>query len=188
MENIYLDIIRRANDTAYLYGDLIAPVGGNDHVYKCTMPGTSGSSPPTFNTGEGSTTDDGAVVWTEYNPSGISYSTALQFIHGPRYGDYKRKKQYIQPIDYSDGDDIYIYDKGLSARNTREITFQRMITADLTRLLEFIEIVRGAKFAFNFYDENGTEHKALLINPDDITSAPVAYGIEGEITLELLFV
>lgn len=174
-----------ASGYTYEIDDLVC---GNGHVYKCTTPGTSGSSPPVFNIGVGSTTEDGTVIWTECNPSGIYYSAALQFIRGPRYGDYKRKKQYIQPIDYSDGDDIYVYDKGLSARNTREITFQRMITADLTRLLEFIEIVRGAKFAFNFYDENGVEHKTLLINPDDITSAPVAYGMEGEITLELLFI
>lgn len=187
MGNIYFDIIRRANNTAYLYGDLIAPAGGNSHVYKCTTPGTSGSSPPTFNTGAGSTTNDGAVVWIECNPSGISYSAALQFTRGPKYGDYRRKKQYIQPIDYSDGGDIYSYDKGLSARNTREIIFQRMLTEDLAKLLEFIEIIRGAKYAFNFYDENGAEHKSLLINPDDITSASVAYGMEGEITLELLF-
>lgn len=186
MSDICFDIIRRANSTAYQYGDLVAPATPNGHVYECTTAGTSDSSPPTFNTGAGSATTDGSVVWTERNPSGITVTLPCTFSANPRYGEYKRKKKYAQPMSWSECGDLYVYDKGLTARSTRELTFSNMLTVDLGKLNDFIDIVRGAKFAFNFYDEVGTAHKSVILNPDEITSAPVAYGFEGEITLEVL--
>jgi hypothetical protein len=52
--------------TAYSVGDTVLPATPNGHIYKCTTAGTSGSSAPgTWNTGAGSTTTDGTVVWTE---------------------------------------------------------------------------------------------------------------------------
>jgi hypothetical protein len=156
-----------------------------EHVYKCTTPGTSASSQPTFNTGAESTTTDGTVVWTECNPSGITYTRPCTFAIQPKYGDYHRRKKYAQPVSYSEGGDVYIYDKGLVARNTRDLTLQEILPADLTYLLNFIEIVRGAEYAFNLYDENGTAHKVIILNPDDIRSAPVSANYEGGLTLEL---
>lgn len=185
MSAICLDIIRRENAVEYRYGDLVAPHEANGHVYECTAAGVSGPSEPSFSTDPGSTTADGTVVWTERSPSGIMFHEPIVFGHNPRYGEYRRKRKYAQPVSYSEGGDVYVYDKGLSARNTREITFSVMLSADLKNLLDFIEIVRGAKFAFNFHDEEGTVHKAIILNPDEITSAPVSYNFEGDITLEL---
>ncbi|MEA3480056.1 MAG: hypothetical protein U9R60_17875 [Bacteroidota bacterium] len=50
---------------AYLVDDLCRPITMNGHWYKCTTGGTSGGSEPSWNTGSGSTTTDGTVVWTE---------------------------------------------------------------------------------------------------------------------------
>ena len=164
---IQFDIIRRANSTGYSYGDLVAPSTLNDHVYKCTTPGTSGASPPTWNTGTGSTTSDGSVVWTECNPSGITYAAVLAFTHNPRYGDYRRTRRYVQPIDYSDGGDPYVYDKGLSARNERTLVFDIIPASDLTKLLEFIEIVRGRQpFSTGCPAFSNSCHRGLLPNYD----------------------
>ncbi|HOW54127.1 MAG TPA: hypothetical protein PLR60_05660 [Syntrophorhabdaceae bacterium] len=185
MSAICFDIARRESAVEYRYGDPAAPLEANGHVYECTTAGVSGPSEPSFNTGSGSTTADGTVVWTERNPSGIMFNEPIVFGHNPRYGEYRRKRKYAQPVSYSEGGDVYVYDKGSSARNTREITFSVMLSTDLKNLLDFIEIVRGAKFAFNFHDEEGTVHKTIILNPDEITSAPVSYGFEGDITLEL---
>jgi hypothetical protein len=182
---MYFDIIRRANSTLYAYMDLIAPATLNGHVYMCTTPGTSGSSPPTFNTAAGSTTSDGAVVWTECNPLGITYAAVCMFTPNPKYGDYRRGKKYVQPKRYSAGGDIYVYDKGLTARDTRTIKLTQLLPADLTKLLDFIEIVRGAKYAFNFYDETDVAHRALILNPDDISSEPERFNAETGPELEL---
>lgn len=186
MSDIYFDIIRRANSTAYVYGDLVAPATPDDHVYECTDPGTTGGSPPVFNTSPtGATTVDGGVIWTERNPVGIIFAGALTFTSQPKYGDYRRTRKYFQPVNFSAGGDPYVYDKGLAARNNRSLTFTEMLSANLTSLLNFIEIVRGAKFAFNFYDEAGSAHKSIILNPDDIASAAERYGVENGPTLEL---
>lgn len=47
--------------TAYALGDHMKE---GDHTYKCTTPGTSAGSKPTFNTTYGATTSDNTVVWT----------------------------------------------------------------------------------------------------------------------------
>lgn len=41
------------------------PTTPNGHWYKCTTAGTTSSSEPSWNTGGGSTTNDGSAVWTE---------------------------------------------------------------------------------------------------------------------------
>lgn len=56
---------RRANSTVYAQNALVIPDPPNGHCYKATTGGTSAASPPTFNTGSGSVTTDGTVVWTE---------------------------------------------------------------------------------------------------------------------------
>ena len=57
--------------TAYSVGDTIIPsAAGNNHIYKCTTAGTSGSTAPTFPTSDGGTVTDGTtLVWTEQTPS-----------------------------------------------------------------------------------------------------------------------
>jgi prepilin-type N-terminal cleavage/methylation domain-containing protein len=49
----------------YVVGQMVLPDVANGHVYKCTTGGTSSATPITWNTGSGSVTSDGPVVWTE---------------------------------------------------------------------------------------------------------------------------
>jgi len=180
------DIIQRSNSTPYTLNALVLPATANGHIYKCTTPGTSGPSEPSWNTGTGSTTTDGTVVWTECTPTGITYTGPLVFQTKPHYGDNVHVRQYAQPIDYSVGGDVYSYDKSAGQiRERREITFQRMLSTDLAALLDFLELIRGAKHNFLFTDENAIAHTVKLLNPDEITSTPTDYGYESDITLEL---
>lgn len=54
----------RANSTAYVVGDMYLPATPNDHVYVCTVAGTSDATPPTFNTA-GSTHTDGTATFKD---------------------------------------------------------------------------------------------------------------------------
>lgn len=44
---------------------LAAPTAGNERCFRCTTPGTTGGSEPTWNLGLNATTNDNGVVWTE---------------------------------------------------------------------------------------------------------------------------
>ena len=65
--------------TAYAESDIIEPTTPNGHSFKCTTAGTSGESEPgTWNTGNGETTTDNSVTWTEEKtdvqlPTGYGY-------------------------------------------------------------------------------------------------------------------
>jgi len=54
----------RANSTAYAVGDMYIPATPNDHIYVCTIAGTSNATPPTFNTA-GSTFADGGATFKD---------------------------------------------------------------------------------------------------------------------------
>lgn len=54
----------RANSTAYAVGDIYLPATPNDHVYICTIAGTSNATPPTFDTA-GSTFADGTATFKD---------------------------------------------------------------------------------------------------------------------------
>jgi hypothetical protein len=53
----------RANSTAYSVGDQVMLGTSDLSVYECITAGTSAGSPPAFNTGLGSSTTDGTVVF-----------------------------------------------------------------------------------------------------------------------------
>jgi hypothetical protein len=127
-------------------------------------------------------------VWTEYNPSGITYTAALIFQSQPSYGSYRRRRQYVQSIEFAAGGDPYVHTKDIPARNIREFSWRDMINNDWESLSDFIDILRGACFTFSFVDETGVSNEALIINPDDIRSAPVTKGFTGEISLEVLLI
>jgi hypothetical protein len=158
------------------------------YVYMCSDPGISAATTPEFDRTPGSMTTDGGVIWTQCTPAGMRYQNPCTFDANPRYGDYRRGKKYFQPMDKADGGDLYVYDKGLAAENTRSISWEKILPDDLTRLLEFIEMVRGAAYPFNFYDETGVVHQVRITNPTEIKSAPVSFNFEGGIAVELLFI
>lgn len=190
MALIMFDLIRRANSTSYNYGDLVAPAVPNGHVYLCTTPGQSGVATPVFSAVSGGATADGAVVWTECNPSGLAH-VALPFIfsRNPRYrGGIRRNREYIQPIDYTEAGDPIVYEKGLSPRDRREISYDDLPVADREALDNFIRTVRGSRYRFRFTDEDEVSHVVILLNSGNLSSAPSEYGLEGDINLQLLLV
>ena len=99
--------------------------------------------------------------------------------------DYQRKWQYLQPQDFADGGDVYIYDKGIAAKNYITLNFRNNPKSDYTNLMTFLGIVVGSKYNFTFTDFDGTAYTARIINSDDIQSAPVATDRES-LAVELL--
>lgn len=59
---------QRANSTAYSVGDRVYAASFDGNFYECIQAGTSGGSPPTFNTALGDTTTDGTVTWLTVKP------------------------------------------------------------------------------------------------------------------------
>lgn len=57
--------VTRANTTAYAFGDVVKPSGGNGHLYRCVVAGTTAGAPPTFPTTPQATVADGSVTWAE---------------------------------------------------------------------------------------------------------------------------
>ncbi|HEV7674378.1 MAG TPA: hypothetical protein VGQ12_07600 [Candidatus Angelobacter sp.] len=58
-------------NTVYQVGDTVTPstpVGGNSHIYRCTVAGTSGAAQPVFPVTEGGTIADNGITWTETTP------------------------------------------------------------------------------------------------------------------------
>lgn len=53
----------RANSTAYTLYQVVEPATRNNYRYRCTVAGTSGSSPPSWPTTIGNTVTDGGVTW-----------------------------------------------------------------------------------------------------------------------------
>jgi len=187
MADIFFDIIEYATGAAWSYGDLVSPRTPNGKVYMCTVGGTSGTAAPTFSTVAGSTLTDGEVEWTEYTPANSTYSTSLTFAKQPKAnGGYVRHKQYLQPISYSEGGNPYVYDKGLVAREIRNISINTPSTTTLTNLTNFLSLIRGSRFKFHFSDESGSTHQAIITNANDIVTSPIMPGYEDDIEIELL--
>jgi hypothetical protein len=184
---IYFDLVRRANGTQYNYGDLVAPAALNGHIYLCTTAGISAGAPPSFNTGAASTTTDGAAVWTEYNPAGLTYSATVTPAHNPKWGNILDEIKYYQPVDYSNGGDLYCYDKGVS-RETQSLTYEYLLSAERTALYNLIALVRGSRYAFMYYDTAGTGYKVQLLNTASIQRIQTIPAYETLKTpLQLLF-
>ncbi len=187
MADIFFDIIEHTTKYGYSYGDLVSPATPDGKVYMCTESGTSGTAAPSFSTVASSTTEDGEVEWTEYTAAGATYSTSVVFSRQPKSErGYVRHKQYLQPMAYSEGGDVYVYDKGLAARELREVSVNTPTTTDFAKLTNFVSLVRGSRFKFLFSDEAGATHKAIITNANDIISSPIMPGIESDINIELL--
>ena len=188
MSLIYFDIIRIATATSYTYGTLATLPSPNGKVYMCRAAGVSASVLPALTTVSGSTFTDGTVEWLEYTPTGSTYSTTIQFVRNPKYGNVTKNRSYVQTVDYSAGGDAYVYDLGISAINKVEMRWPAQPTTELNNLLDFIGIVRGAKFPFNYYDENGAVHKVIISNSNQLDYEPVeGSDIQQSPNLELLF-
>lgn len=109
---------------------------------------------------------------------------SVEFSRNPSRGDYDRATKYKQPQDYSDGGDLYIYDKGIAAEGRKYLRWRSISDADYSNFMTFLSIVVGAKYNFTFTDYDGATATARIINADEIASAPVAPGRES-LTVEL---
>ncbi len=68
-----------AASTAYTLGQTISPPAANGHIYKCTVAGTSGSTPPSTWPTNGGTVTDGTVTWTDMGTQTTIDTTNLTF-------------------------------------------------------------------------------------------------------------
>src|SRR4051794_21477774 len=60
--------------TPYGLGTVVVPSNANGFQYRCTTAGTSAAAAPAWNTGSGSTTADGTVVWTQFGATGVAFN------------------------------------------------------------------------------------------------------------------
>jgi flagellar hook protein FlgE len=65
--------------TAYTVGQTISPPAANGHIYKCTVAGTSGASPPSTWPTNGGTVTDGTVTWEDMGTQTTIDTTQLTF-------------------------------------------------------------------------------------------------------------
>lgn len=98
--------------------------------------------------------------------------------------DYRRKRQYMQPKDFADGGDIYVYDKGVK-KDYITLVWRNIPQTDWVNFMTFLDVVIGSKYNFTFTDFTGLTYTARILNSDDIQSAPVATDRES-LTVELL--
>jgi hypothetical protein len=67
-----LDGVQRASfwilSTAFVFGAVVMPATKNGHRYKCTTPGTTAATEPTWPTRDGAVVTDGTVTWEEAGP------------------------------------------------------------------------------------------------------------------------
>ncbi|GER92692.1 hypothetical protein A45J_0410 [hot springs metagenome] len=110
---------------------------------------------------------------------------SVQFSRNPSRGDYQRSRQYLQPMDYADGGDIYIYDKGI-VKNYMTLHWRNISKTDFDSFFSFLTNVSiGSKNNFIFTDYDGSTYTARIINSDDIQSSPVMTDRES-LTVKLL--
>lgn len=72
----------RANSTAYSAGDYYLPAVDNGYVYKCTVSGTSASSPPSFSTTVGATFADGTATFRNVGKKTLVVATDYEVSAG----------------------------------------------------------------------------------------------------------
>ena len=88
---------------------------------------------------------------------------SVEFSRDPVVPDYKRRTEFMQPVDFSDGGDPYIYDKGLDPKKYRYFSFDSLSVEDLTSFDYFYEnIAIGRKNSFLFTDRDGSVYVARI--------------------------
>lgn len=101
---------------------------------------------------------------------------SVEFSRNPSRGNISRTGAYLQPIDYSDGKDLYSYDKGLTEKAEVPMTFGNISSTDLSNFLAFRAVVVGSKYSFTFTDVDGSTSTARFADGGACEYAPVAPG------------
>ena len=101
--------------------------------------------------------------------------------HNPNYGGgNSRVIRKHQPVDMSDGGDVYSYGHGASEKI--HLGWAKMTTNDLNAVLSFFSVIFGSANAFTYTDPNGVTHASRLIG--DINYKHVE-SERHEVSLEL---
>lgn len=111
--------------TPYGLGAVIVPATANGFLYRCTTPGTSGGTPPTWNTAAGSTTIDGSVEWTQFGATGVSFDQPDEQIEYAWHSAITIRANY----DYDADDDTTHYEHGRE-RNLESVQFPIVTTGN----------------------------------------------------------
>jgi prepilin-type N-terminal cleavage/methylation domain-containing protein len=111
--------------TPYGLGAVVVPATANGFLYRCTTPGISGNAPPTWNTGAGSTTNDGTVVWTQFGATGVSFDQPDEQIEYAWHSAITIRGNY----DYDADDDTSHYEHGRE-RNLESVQFPIVTTGN----------------------------------------------------------
>jgi hypothetical protein len=110
----------------------------------------------------------------------------VTFSREPDISGYKRKTQFFQPKSFSNGGDLYVYNKGLETKKFRTLFFSDISVDDLANFMYFFEsIAFGSLNSFLFTDRDGTTLPAIIWNSDDIESTPQLANRES-LTVELM--
>ena len=86
---------------AYTTGALVVssqPNGPNGHIYICTTPGTTNTTPPTWPTTSGSTVSDGGVTWTADVAAGPPAFAAGTFANYAMMSNQPNPTTGIRPV------------------------------------------------------------------------------------------
>jgi len=111
--------------TPYGLGAVVVPATANGYLYRCTTAGTSGGSPPAWNTASGSTTADGTVVWTQFGATGVSFDQPDEQIEYAWHSAITIRGNY----DYDADDDTNHYEHGRE-RNLESVQFPVVTTGN----------------------------------------------------------
>lgn len=87
------------------------------------------------------------------------------------------------PVDYSDGGQLYAYDKGI-CEQFYNLIFDRLIQTDFDNFENWLEnIAVGPKNTFVFTDEAGADHTVRLLDSKNPLKSQVSGFYSGTITL-----
>lgn len=175
----------RANSTAYAVGAIYAPASPNNHIYICTVAGTSAGSPPTFTT-DGTTFADGTATFKDLGvinglTSGTDYLIDLDLgmLSVPATG----KLATVYNAALAAVSDTSLWSINLHADYTRPVrSIQQIATGSTTT-------VRG-RLKFVSDNPNGEQQDVLipdatlspngelpLITADEVASVELTVGI-----------
>jgi prepilin-type N-terminal cleavage/methylation domain-containing protein len=111
--------------TPYGLGVVVVPTNANGFSYRCTTAGTSNATPPTWNTGAGSTTNDNDVVWTQFGVTGVAFDQPDEQIEYAWHSAITIRANY----NYDGDDDTNHYEHGRE-RNLESTAFPVVTTGN----------------------------------------------------------
>ncbi len=86
---------------------------------------------------------------------------SVSFNQNPDALGHGGSEEYFQAQAYSDGGDLYIYDKGINPLKTLKMQWSSMDrVTDFANLSTFFEAMKGGRYSFTYTDIFGATHTA----------------------------